>query len=96
MSNLRSELDALASALCKKAQLPDTEIEASTDALKAVAAYYAIREKVKLKSSDSEDGETSDFNSFSGAIHGAGQEPPNGSRTPAPSGRRRITGTSGH
>ena len=89
--SLRSELDALATALCKKAQLEATPIEASTDALKAVAAYYAIREKVKLKSGD-DDGDSApmNFKDFEGAIRSAGtQEGNNGRSTSAAASRRR-------
>lgn len=89
MTDLRSELDELASALCKKAQLEATPIEASTDALKAAATYYAIREKVKFKSGDGDEPDGSNFDSFQGAIHGASQESPNGRPAQPPASRRR-------
>ena len=63
--------------------------EWQTDALKAVAGYYAIREKVKLKAGDGEDGNSADFNQFSGAIHGAGQGAPDG-RPAKPTANRRT------
>lgn len=87
--NLRDELDALASALCKKALLDATPIEASTDALKAAAGYYAVREKVKPKAND-DDSEALNFKDFQGAIQGAsGEEPVNARPAKPPANRRR-------
>lgn len=86
---LRSELDALASAVCEKAQLEATPIEASTDALKAVTTYYAVCAKVDAKSGGVEDGDIASFDSFSADIHGASQENPNGRPAKPPANRRR-------
>lgn len=91
--SLRDELDKLASALCKKALLDATPIEASTDALKAATGYYAVREKVKLKAVDDDSSETPvNFAGFQGAIQGAsGEEPVNARSTQPPASRRRVS-----
>lgn len=91
--SLRDELDALTSALCKRALEKDTPIEASTDALKAATAYYAVRQKVALKAGDDDPSETPvNFAGFQGAIQGAsGEEPPNGRPAKPPANRRRVS-----
>lgn len=83
MTDLRKDLDKLATHIAKEATKADS-LQESTDALKALTAYYAVLVKGKGKGDDADD--TTNFGAFSSSINGA-EENPNG-RQQAP-GRRR-------
>ena len=54
MSSLRDELISLAKAVAAKAQETDTNLQDSTDALKALTVSYAVLEKNPGKGEDDE------------------------------------------
>lgn len=87
MTSIRDELDNLAKAVMTRAQVGEAHLDQMTEALKVCATYYAICEKVKLKSGDEEPEGT--FNAFQRSIHGANQEKPNGRPAQPPPGGRR-------
>lgn len=80
-NDLRTELNALAVAICTKASKEAATLAEMTDALKAAAQYYAIREKVKTKTGDDDDDRPAGFSDFSSSINGADR---GSSRTPPP------------
>lgn len=52
---LKATLDKWASELATKAAQKDTLLQESTDAFKAVTAYYAAQQKIAKKNPDDED-----------------------------------------
>ena len=52
--NLKKTLDDFASKLAGKASKDDTPLQESTDAFKAVTAYYSAQRKTSRKSGDDE------------------------------------------
>ena len=58
--SLQKTMDKWAQDLCKKASDKDTPLPESTDAFKAVTAYYAARQKLAKKNGD-EDDDSSEF-----------------------------------
>ena len=52
---LKSTLDKWATELSTKAAQKDTSLQESTDAFKAVTAYYAAQQKMRKKQPDDED-----------------------------------------
>ena len=57
---LQKTMDKWAQDLCKKASEKDTPLPESTDAFKAVTAYYAARQKLAKKTGDDDD-DSSEF-----------------------------------
>ena len=83
--SLESDLQALASAISKKAQDKDTLLQDSTDALKALTGLYAVLKKNKSNSDDSGDDDSPSFDTFSAAV----QEHPHGNASLETGTRRR-------
>lgn len=81
MTKLKTTLDEWAEKLSKKASEKDTSLQESTDAFKAVAAYYAALNKGKPKKASDDEDPTDGF-SFGG---GASEVINGGSKIP---GRR--------
>jgi len=52
---LQKTMDKWAQDLCKKASEKDTPLPESTDAFKAVTAYYAARQKLAKKHGEEDD-----------------------------------------
>ena len=52
---LQKTMDKWAQDLCKKASEKDTPLPESTDAFKAVTAYYAARQKLAKKNGEEDD-----------------------------------------
>lgn len=84
MTSLRDELIQLSKAVATKAQEKDTNIQDSTDALKALTTAYAVLEKNPGKDGDNENngGTFADFASTM-------KELPDGSAELAPRNSRR-------
>lgn len=84
---IEKDLDKLARHIAKEATKANS-LQESTDALKALTAYYAARTKNKGKGDDAEGDDSTNFGSFSGAIAAAQESDAHG-RTKPPSSRRR-------
>lgn len=70
-------LDQWAENLSKKAAEKDTPLQESTDAFKAVTAYFAVQQK-RAKKTDDDEPETGGAFTFAGAeevVHGERQYP---------------------
>lgn len=71
--NLKSSLDKFADALIKKASLSSTSLQESTDAFKAVTAYYAAQQKGRKKSGDDDTPDDGEF-TFGDETNGGSQK----------------------
>ena len=69
--NLKDILDKFAKRLSDKASEKDTPLQESTDAFKALTAYYAAQQKNRKKSSESEEDDTGEF-SFADEVKNGG------------------------
>lgn len=72
---LKSTLDKWAEQLAQQAKLKTSTLQESTDAFKAVTAYYAAQQKGRKKGSD-EDDEPSEGFSFANdeVVNGSGDQ----------------------
>jgi hypothetical protein len=67
--NLRKIMDDFAETLSKKACEKNTPLQESTDAFKALTAYYAVLQKQAKKGGD-DDTETDGFTFGEDVVHG--------------------------
>ena len=84
------EINDLAKSVAKKAAQDATSLEEATEALKALAGFYAIVLKHKQKQSDEDD--EPNFGDFARQIEEVG----NGGSAPKVRGRRRAGPDPGH
>lgn len=68
--NLKQSLDKFAKSLIDKASKDDTPLSESTDAFKAVTAYYAAQQRSRKKSGDDDPPPDSDEFSFANGVGG--------------------------